>query len=209
MFEVEQKFNLTADERVHLLTDAKLKYIKSITDRYYDTFDYKLTLRDYWLRERDGKFELKIPIDMTAESIVDQYREIEDESGICDALGFSSANSLSECLKSNHYLPFCTCITNRESYLKDEFTIVLDHVTYADCDLTFDACEIELLVAKVEDMPSASKRIAEFATAQGLKTEYLHGKVMEYLYHQCPEHFESLVKAGVVLAPAEKLTPKP
>ncbi|MEI7741454.1 MAG: CYTH domain-containing protein [bacterium] len=204
MFEVEQNFNLTTEQRSRLLDSAEFEYKKSITDIYYDTPEHKLSLQDFWLRERDGNFELKVPANMSAESIVDQYQEIEDEPGICDALEFSPNNSLSEILKSENYLPFCTCATVRESYTKQGFTIVIDHVSYAGSAWTFDACEIELLVSRDDEMPEASRRIAEFAAAHGLKTEYLHGKVLEFLYRERPEHFAALVKAGVVLKPENR-----
>lgn len=202
MFEVEQNFNLSDEERIRILSNAEFVNEKTFTDVYYDTSSRALSLQDRWLRSRDGRYEVKLPSGMEAGSIVDQYQEIEDEAGVRAALGLSSAGSFEARMAAAGYAPFCTCTTARRTFRDGDFTIVLDHVAYAGCGWTFDTCEVELLVDAAEKMSQAASRIADFAKSRGLRTEYLHGKVLEYLRRERPEHFGALVKAGVVLAPS-------
>ena len=61
MIEVEKKFVLTTDNLAKLTTGAKFLGEKSFTDNYYDTKDYLLALKDHWFRNRDGRWELKVP----------------------------------------------------------------------------------------------------------------------------------------------------
>jgi adenylate cyclase class IV len=199
MFEVEQNFNLSPEQKQRLLTDAEFQHEKTIVDTYFDTDANKFTLQDMWLRERNGKFELKVPIDMKTTSLMDQYEEIEDEQEILRRLALPTKANLRDTLTTNQFHPFCTCITVRKTYSKEGFTIVLDEVTYLESDLRFNTCEIELLVETREQMPEASSKIIAFAEKNGLTAEYLHGKVLEYLIHEKPEHYEALVQAGVVL----------
>ncbi|XP_061444859.1 thiamine-triphosphatase isoform X2 [Rhineura floridana] len=61
--EVEQKFLFGPDTVEKLVTlGATLEGCVSFCDRYYDTSDWRLTLADHWLRERQGAgWELKCP----------------------------------------------------------------------------------------------------------------------------------------------------
>ena len=61
MIEVEKNFAVTEKDKACLIEDAVLLYKKVFTDVYYDSSDYALTGKDFWLRTREGKFELKVP----------------------------------------------------------------------------------------------------------------------------------------------------
>ncbi len=198
MFEVEQNFNLSPDQTARLLTGAEFRHEKTILDTYFDTTSYALSCKDMWLRDRNGRFELKVPADMHGASVIDQYEEIENEEGIRRAIGLPRDGNMSDDLAKNGYQPFCACTTLRKTYLKDGFTIVLDEVSYRDSAWTYKTCEIELLVETREQMPDASRRIVEFARANGLNSEYLLGKVVAYLQHERPKHYDALVNAGVI-----------
>lgn len=53
MIEIEKKFLLTEAQRARLLKDAKKLEDKKVEDSYFDTSDYRLTTKDYWLRLRN------------------------------------------------------------------------------------------------------------------------------------------------------------
>lgn len=199
MFEVEQNFNLSSDQKERLLNGVEFRHEKTILDAYFDTPSYALSRKDFWLRDRDGRFELKVPADMRGASVIDQYEELETEKEIRRALGFSEIEDMRDVLVKNGYRPFCVCTTLRKTYAKDGFTIVLDEVGYRDSAWTYKTCEIELLVETREQMPEASRRITEFAAAHGLTSEYLLGKVVAYLQREKPEHYRALVSAGVIV----------
>ncbi len=199
MFEVEQNFNLSPDQKERLLDRAEFRHEKTILDIYFDTAAHALSCKDMWLRDRDGRFELKVPADMHGASVIDQYEEIENEEEIRRAIELPDAGDMRDDLAKNGYQPFCACATVRKTYVKDGFTIVLDEVGYRDSAWTYKTCEIELLVETRERMSDASRRIAEFARLHGLKSEYLLGKVVAYLQREKPEHYGALVDAGVIV----------
>ena len=58
MIEVEKKFQITNAQRDRLLEGAEFVYKKDIRDTYFDR-GVELCTKDLWLRERDGRFELK------------------------------------------------------------------------------------------------------------------------------------------------------
>jgi len=82
MIEVEKKFILSEQEKERLIKDAEFLSERVFTDIYYDTEKFLLTSQDKWLRSREGKFELKLPLHKGRERLADQYDEIEDEQKI-------------------------------------------------------------------------------------------------------------------------------
>ncbi|MDO8617479.1 MAG: CYTH domain-containing protein [Candidatus Uhrbacteria bacterium] len=199
MFEVEQSLTLTAAEQARLLEGASFINEKVMTDVYWDTLDFRLTTKDIWLRSRDGKFELKRPpIAYDVDRTVDQYEELENESDVRQILKFESHGTMIDVLHAHGFQPFCTCTTIRKTYRKQEFTIVIDRVTYADTSFLYDTCEIELMVAHAADMKEASERIKTFARAHGLEVKYVGGKVITYLERHRPDHYQALVDARVI-----------
>lgn len=192
MIEVEKKF---------LISDKKIKKIievsdfvgqKELIDSYYDTKDFKLTTKDWWLRNRNGKFELKVSIQGSKGSI-DQYHEIDDEKEICQNLQINYKNSLLISLAKNKIAPFAKIASQRKKFKKDEFTIDFD-IT----DFGYSICEIELLVSDKSEINSAVKKIENFAKEINLENRPVRGKLIEYIYRNRPEHCRALVKAGVI-----------
>src|SRR5579864_1260452 len=88
MIEVEKKFILTPDQEKKLIEGAEFVVEKQFTDIYYDDKDFSLTTKDIWLRERDSKYELKLPMNKSSERrVVDQYRELDVEDDILAHFG--------------------------------------------------------------------------------------------------------------------------
>lgn len=197
-FEIEKKFLLSDEQQQALLKDAVFSGEKKLTDIYYDDADCTLTKKDWWLRRRNGAWELKIPAGsfVDAHRTTDRYREIEDAKEILAHLGLSDALELPEALEKAGVKPFCTAPTRRQKYSKGEFKIDIDEVNFAE--FTYRLAEIEILVESEDQVEEASTRIIDFAKAYGLTVTYVRGKILEYLHRMRPDHFQALIDAGVV-----------
>ena len=202
MIEIEKKFLLTPTEEARLLDGAEFIKEKTITDSYYDTDTYSLTLADRWLRRRDGVFELKEPLATGSGSYAgtNMYHEFDTEQEIRDILELpSDTGDLAADLESSGHFVFLQPTSQRRSYQKDGFHFDIDTVTYADSDFTYAIAEIELLIDKESDAPAATERIMNYAKSYNLPTDVVvHGKVVAYLQHADPAHYEALRKANVL-----------
>jgi thiamine-triphosphatase len=191
MIEVEKKFDLTIEQEQKLLDHASFINEKTFTDTYFDTHDYLLSKKDIWLRKRDEKFELKVPLnDPKKQRISDQYQEIENDSEIADFLKIPTDKNLEEVLVKNQITPFCTITTIRRKYKKDKFIIDIDNI-----DFGLRICEIELMVNDVSEIEKAQEEIIKFAQNFGLSMNRTRGKVLEYLKIHNPEHLRIVEEA--------------
>ena len=196
MIEIEKKFALTKENSDKLIKDAAFLSERVFTDTYYDNDKYELTTKDTWLRMREGKFELKIPLKENKERIVDQYTEIEDENEIRKALKIPKEKELTEDLQKAGYKEFCTCKTTRRKYKKETFTIDLDMVEYDG--YTYHIGEIELMAENETQAKEALNKIIAFAKKHKISFMPVRGKVVEFLRLNNQDHYKALVKAGVV-----------
>lgn len=186
MIEVEKNFDLKPGDRERLIKGAKLIAKKTFTDIYYDAEDFRLTTKDYWLRQREGRWELKVPLGGTIQKKdTDQYRELEDEEEIKKAIG---ANW--DLLK-----PFAKIVTTRESWQKGEF-----HLDFDQMDFGYTTFEAEIMVRDEKDIPVAEEKIMAFAREYGIASTPGAGKVIVYIERNSFSHYRALLKAGVVRA---------
>ncbi len=193
MIEVEKKFILSAGDEQKLVTNAQFVGEKVFTDTYYDTSTWTLTAKDHWLRSRDGRYELKVPLnDLGAERLSDQYEELETDQEIATYLKLPLDIPLSQALMTSGYAPFCTLTTTRRKYKKDGFVIDIDRV-----DFGYDIAEIEYMVKDISEVRDATEKIITYGEQLGLKIGAVRGKVGEYLKRNSPEHFQVLVDAKV------------
>jgi adenylate cyclase class IV len=194
--EVEKKFLLNEADKARLTAGASFANERIITDTYYDTEDYRLTSQDWWLRARDGRFELKIPLHGKGRRPVDQYDELENESEIKKALGMTTGENLADVLSAHGYRPFGILKTTRRKYKRGAFTIDLDSVDLPGS--AYDLGEIELMVEDRSEIADAIDKIIDFAKSKQLKITPARGKISEYLRRSRPEHYQALIKSGVV-----------
>ena len=124
---------------------------------------------------------------------VTQYRELETEREIREAVGLADVGALENDLLAAGYVPCATIVTTRRKFRDGEFHIDLDVA-----DFGYALAEIELMVGDGEDADAASERIVQYASQRGLSTERIRGKVTEYLRREKPAHFQALLEAGVV-----------
>ena len=199
MIEVERKFALTEEAERALTGDAEFVKEKSFMDVYYDTPSYLLTTQDLWLRERDRKFELKIPLHdrNRADFSATRYREVDDEAGIRQALEIPMRGAFLDDVEEEGYQPFCYLTTIRRKYRKNGFTIDCDTVT-SDDEFVYRVGEVEMIVEDESQMGEAQKKIEKFLTDHGIELKPVRGKVLEYLKIKRPEHAQALEEAGIV-----------
>lgn len=194
MIEVEKKFILDKEAEAKLVDGAELLEVRTFTDIYFDTADYSLTTKDIWLRSRDGKFQLKLPLHQDGiDTSIDQYNELEHEDDIREALNLPQSQSLIETLTENGYRSFAAITTTRSKYKKDDLIIDMDSADYG-----YKIVEIETLVDAKDKIEEAARRILDFASRNGLTISPIRGKLIEYLRRNDPRHYQALVQADVV-----------
>ena len=194
MIEVEKKFIFTPEQEKALIEGAEFLGEKKFTDVYYDDDNFSLTKKDIWLRGRDGKFELKLPMNESIENrISDQYRELDIED---DILAYFNARNIpvKDFLTTSGYKPFCSVTTTRRKYKKDGFGIDLDIM-----DFGYTLAEIEYMTDDESKIKEATQSIIKYAQKYDIDTNaIIRGKVAEYLRLNNPTHFQALIDAKVI-----------
>lgn len=148
-------------------------------DPYYDNDEGILAMRDFWLRCRNGAWELKIRRrnpDGTHTS-----DEIEDTSKIAERISNGRTNELATVLKDHAIRHQFTVHTRRASYkLGKGFTICVDHVTstattpqqiaanHGADSLSYIVIEAEQMVETPEQVPAAQANLLHWGAMQGL-----------------------------------------
>lgn len=195
MIEVEKKFILTKKQEKRLTEEAKFLGEKKFTDTYYDDLDFSLTIRDIWFRDRDRKFELKLPMNFSIEErISDQYEELENDKDILKYFNADINKTLNDFLTEKEYKPFCKITTIRKKYKKEGFNIDLDST-----DFGYTNAEIEYMTDDVSKMEEITKSIIEFAKRHNMVSHgNIWGKVIEYVRRNNPKHFQALIDAKVI-----------
>lgn len=194
MIEVERKFKLTPELAEKLIAGAKFFKEIIMHDTYYDDANYSLSTSDRWLRRRNDSWELKIPAHTTtADRLIDQYREIEDESEIRKELNLSLNQDLMTDLQSAGITPFCSYTTTRRKHRRGDLIIDVDVLDYG-----YEVTEIEKMVEREDQVQDAIEEIDAFARELGLDPTLVRDKTTEYLRRHSPAHYKKLQDAGVI-----------
>jgi predicted adenylyl cyclase CyaB len=196
MIEIEIKCKPTLEQKAALLSNAIFVSEKHITDIYYDSTAYELTIKDFWLRKRNGKFELKIPASshpILASQANTPKHEIENEHEIRTALNLSTSDTLEQDLLQAGYKPLYTLTKTRTKYTCEEFVIDIDHATFET--LTFDLCEIETMVESADDITTATEQLVAFAQRFGITLDAVPGNLIALIMAINPTHYEILERA--------------
>jgi len=200
MIEIEKKFHFTPEQEAKIIASATFLGEKIQTDTYYDTLDFVLTCKDIWLRNRNGRFEIKTPLHVLGNKMaLTQYREIETDEETCEVLHLPPCTLTNEILAQAGYAPFSTITTTRKRYQDEPYSIDLD-----SCDLgdghPYLVAEIEIMTEE-NQKEEAAKKLVDYAVGKGFSIDYIRGKLLEYLYRHSPEHYKALVDAGVIYVP--------
>ena len=191
MIEVEKKFLVEPEDIERIVKGAEFLGEKTNKDTYYDMEDFKLMKQDIYLRERNGKYELKIGVRRKeTRGVISTYRELNSEDGIKRELEISERGELSELLGKHSYQPFGSWTTTRKQYRSGEFGIDIDSV-----DFGYDVVEVELEVGDDSEVPGAIQKILAFASELGLTNSPPTGKVSVYLERFYPEKNAEIRKA--------------
>ncbi|XP_002741489.1 thiamine-triphosphatase-like isoform X2 [Saccoglossus kowalevskii] len=171
VLELERKFSINENsERKLQEVGASCLREKSFEDSYYDSVDYQLTLSDYWLRKREGNWELKSPPEKRKpESDVAQYIETTNAGEIVQYLSAilktdpthagDNADQIAKFVEKTGLQPFAVFRTNRKTYtMEGGFQIDLD-----ETDFGYKVGEIELIVHQNEDVAAALEKIDTLA----------------------------------------------
>jgi len=193
MIEVEKKFAPTKKQLDKLLLGAK--FLKEITfkDTYFDKKDFSLILADKWLRLRDNRLELKLPLGPIGhtKNSLDLYDEITDEMKIRQILNLPKVRNITKALGNGGYHIIASFITTRRKYKKGGFNIDVDQI-----DFGYNLVEIETLITNDSKIKIAGKRIINFAKENGLEIEYVRGKFVEYIWLHNKKLYKAMESVG-------------
>ncbi len=196
MIEVEIRVYVTDEQARALIAGAQFESQKSLVTEIYDTADFKLTTKNFWLRRRNGAFELKYPAMQGANLQLDQnipVYEITDELEIRRILQLQTKGTLQEALSEAGVVVLYRFTNTRQTYTKDGFTIDFDHADFGD--LTYNICEIEKLVALVDQTKQALDSLYAFAKRYGISTERAEGKLEHYMRIKNPAHYYAIANS--------------
>lgn len=198
MFEVEIKFKITPEQKLHLIKDAQFLSQEEFIDVYYDTETYNLSLRDVWLRTRNNEFLLKIPIHTQNHNLLKLQRntpkkEIQNLVEISNFLKLKNIEkfkNLPDTLVNNGYLPLYEYSNIREKYQSGSFIIDFDTALWENH--IFETCEIEYLAKSEEEIPRALEDIKSFAQSKNLAVTPVEARLIEIIKIQNPDHYHKL-----------------
>ncbi|XP_061197312.1 uncharacterized protein LOC133205500 [Saccostrea echinata] len=169
--EVERKFKVTADTKIKLVEiGAELHKEKVFFDKYYDNPDYALTLKDCWLRQRNGSWELKV-VNGRLTKFSTQYQEITNYNEIVDFLVNHFRREdlgdapIDQVIQKLDLVPFVEFTTTRQTYFLPECTIDLDLTGFG-----YQVGEIEVMASDKSQIPRALDTITSVAEKLGFET---------------------------------------
>ncbi|MBI4836730.1 MAG: CYTH domain-containing protein [Candidatus Abawacabacteria bacterium] len=204
MIEVEAKFRLTPETKAKLLTGAAFVGVKEFVVEFWDNDQWQLGLTNLSLKRKNGHFELKAPMakQNDGSSYTTIMDEISDEKMIAQKIGIELTKNLESSLIKNAFRPRASIKTIRTTYNKAGFIIDLDEATFSlvrdNTPYHYEIAEIELQVADNSETQAAHEKIGQFAQEHGLTLANTRGKYMEFIYQNYPEHYQNLVKIGVM-----------
>lgn len=170
--EVERKFRISTDCRQKLMDmGAVMAKENKFSDKYFDDIRYKMTLSDSWLRQRNGRWEFKIPPrHMSKKDSSSQLLEITSETEIMKHLcklyncsGSVDDKTLDQLMNKLCLDGFATFTTIRQTYFLPNCTVQLDIA-----DFGFEVCEIEVVVSDESRITDALNIIDEVAKKLGM-----------------------------------------
>ncbi|XP_052061109.1 uncharacterized protein LOC127701283 isoform X2 [Mytilus californianus] len=171
--EVERKFRIFSDCRQKLMDmGAVMAKENKFSDKYFDDIRYKMTLSDSWLRQRNGRWEFKIPPrHMSKKDSSPQLLEITSETEImkhlCKLYNYSKSVediTLDQLMNELSLDIFATFTTIRQTYYLPNCTVELDIA-----DFGFEVGEIEVVVSDESRITDALNIIDEVAKKLELK----------------------------------------
>ena len=209
--EVERKFEAT-DAAALPSCDGRASAARfagevSFTDAYWDNAGCTLTRRDTWLRQREGKWEIKIPLgdpgDRSGASGGERtvFREVEGEAAVRTALeslldggALDGAGDLEAALRAAAFAPFVTFGTKRSKFRVGECAIDADVASFGH-----SVVEVEVMCESEAAVPEAESAIARVAgELQLVPLQNTGGKLETCIRREAPAVLAALVEEGIL-----------
>jgi CYTH domain len=215
VYEVERKFTISPSSRTTLLSAAARAaapiHVATFVDEYFDDTYLALTLRDLWLRKRQGEWQLKHPLPSRrpASSLGKTvYGELEGAFGVWAAL--ETHGVVRDGLSC-----FANLSTTRTSFQMD-FRGATIEVALDECSSSaqhreigahagpfeYRVGEVEIIEECLDKVQQAEGIVDEFCDVHGLAPscdEAPAGKLVAYLKAHRPDHYRQLVQAQIIL----------
>lgn len=194
MIEVEIKVRVTDEQAKALIEGAHFVSRKILKNEIYDAADYRLTTNGFWLRCRNGNFELKFPATKDGSFHIDAatpMHEVTDELEIRLILKLPIEGLMPDILQSAGYAVLYRFANTRQTYQKDGLTIDFDQADFGD--LVYSVCEIETLVETEDQTDQALEKLYAFARQHCISTERAEGKLGYYIRVKNPAHYHALI----------------
>ncbi|MFA6527653.1 MAG: CYTH domain-containing protein [Candidatus Babeliales bacterium] len=199
MIEVEIKVQVTDEQKEKLLCGATLLSDEVFIDTYYDSDDYSLTTKGFWLRKRNDVFELKAPatesggFNMHKNIPMHEFTNQDDIAQRLNLPGTYTTSFLGAIIEAGCN-PLYQFTNTRSSYKKNKFTIDFDQADFGD--LIYNLCEIETFVESKDQSQAALDELYAFAGQFGISTAKAEGKLGYYIKCRNPEHYQALKQAS-------------
>lgn len=191
MIEVERKFRVSQETRSMLEQMSLSTTFVELEDCYLSE---ELALEDMWLRQRNGIWELKVPVasDRTKRLGAMVYREL---------VGPAVWHELSPIKVEDGLLPYATIRTERTQlkclWKTEEIAVVLDVCTSED-GFRYSVGELEILVHRDSEVEGAANALDQFADSLNLQTQSdTDGKLLAYLKEKNESLYHALALKGL------------
>jgi adenylate cyclase class IV len=178
--EVEVKLTLDAAAELRLLEGTEPLEAVRLDDLYYDDAARSLAQADRWLRKRNERFELKLPVGARPQTRSQAYREVagpELEAILGPPPG--------------PYAPAWQVVSTRQSYRYDDFIVSVDRT-----DFGYRIAEIELDVPAGEES-QALVRLEGFLAERDLILEPTPGKLAVLIAQTEPALYAKLAQREI------------
>ncbi len=202
--EVECKFRFNEDTERRIRKAGSSLGSKEFTDVYWDTNGFALTTRDMWLRERNTKWELKLPLSFDGqEQTVDVYDELHGlekiQAHLAQLSCLENAKDGRSPMSRFGLKPFAEITTIRTSYLLPfediEVRVDLDRAG----GYLIGECELILAKEDATNIIRASELLREFCAKFALDTTPpIRGKVLEFIHVNSQNHYKMLEECGLI-----------
>lgn len=190
MLEVEQQFLITDEQLGQLLKLSPKVTTKILKEVYFDKPDFELLKNDTWLRERNGKLELKYRKPEHRHQQVELYEEYTTEDEIERFLGIDS--DLRKTIAES-FSPIIVITTERKSF---EFQGL--HFDIDITDFGYTVCEIEKLTVDEKSMELVRSEILCFGKTFGLSQDRARNKAKEYVKQKYASLATELMQNGIL-----------
>ncbi|XP_022091919.1 thiamine-triphosphatase-like [Acanthaster planci] len=226
--EIERKFTVSVDTETKLTqSGGTCVLVETMKDSYFDSDQLILTMADHWLRRRNGKWELKVPLSgwptnkYNASETCTKYSEITNEqeivANLCAIINAKTDvdkhdkmthSSEEETHSAKEDLSLEKCLIENALMPFAQFTTY--RKTYSmgggilvvvdQTDFGYSVGEIEMMTGpSPADLLAAEAKIEEMAEKLGLGTQTVAaGKMSMFLKKFAEPHYQALLAAGVL-----------